>query len=601
MRHSALILLWLAAAVVCADTSEIAGEFMPPRGQYLFPDESALIDLTDWKVAVGDSSCWADSSFNDSAWTASSGTGMWVLSGLPSTGIVWYRTRLFLPQSIDSIDQLVLYLVSTVTASELYWDGIAVGRNGIVGHDRNSEEPGFSGQLYVLPAVLTEPGPHTLAIRVSNFHAYSGIVEPAASIGYFSKVRSHLFLHGMALAFLAGIFLITAVFHIALLVGDRDRWPYAVFSAFCLSCAGHIFIENLLRFWGVNLKWFYLLAMVNDIPWMLMMILLPVFFLFEFSFPRKRTATVIISVVAAFVVLLPRLSAFGVIPMQWLGGLDTFSRVHAYATILFSCVVTGWAMVQRKVGCLTSAAGLVAFLGGVIITDRIGLDYGWAVGFAVLIIFLTASLSNQMRQRSKAHQSMQLRSARLELELLKKHIQPHFLLNSLNSIVAWLEEDPATAAHLVNALADEFRRLLRSARETRITLSEEVRLCRSHLQVMGLRYGKQYELRTEGVRYDEFVPPFILHTLVENGLSHGYAGKDKGLFVLRQEDLPAIRRLILFNDSDVEDTALAVEEGTGVLYVKGRLEEMYPGKWAFRSHAVHGGWQVEIDVARDAL
>ena len=30
----------------------------------------------------------------------------------------------------------------------------------------------------------------------------------------------------------------------------------------------------------------------------------------------------------------------------------------------------------------------------------------------------------------------------VKIELLKKNIQPHFLLNSLNSIIAWLEEEP---------------------------------------------------------------------------------------------------------------------------------------------------------------
>jgi len=118
---------------------------------------------------------------------------------------------------------------------------------------------------------------------------------------------------------------------------------------------------------------------------------------------------------------------------------------------------------------------------------------------------------------------------------------------------------------------------------------------------MGLRYAKQFTFKAQGVRYDEFVPPFILHTLVENGLTHGYSRKDSGTFVLSQEDTPKFRRLILFNDSEVEEPRETVEEGTGMLYVKGRLEEMYPGKWGLRSYAVNGGWQVEIDVARDAL
>ena len=62
-----------------------------------------------------------------------------------------------------------------------------------------------------------------------------------------------------------------------------------------------------------------------------------------------------------------------------------------------------------------------------------------------------------MAEQNRRRQESELRSARLELELLKKHIQPHFLLNSLNSVIAWLEEEPSTAVRLVNALAEELR------------------------------------------------------------------------------------------------------------------------------------------------
>jgi len=228
------------------------------------------------------------------------------------------------------------------------------------------------------------------------------------------------------------------------------------------------------------------------------------------------------------------------------------------------------------------------------------LDYGWGLGFALLIVFLTISLSRQMAQRNQAFHEAQIRSARLELDLLKKHIQPHFLLNSLNSIIAWLEEDPQTAARLVNALADELRLLLKSGRTTVGKLSEELKLCRAHLSVMSLRYGKEYSLTTENVTGEEIVPPLVIHTLVENGLTHGYAGKERGIFILKKQEDEARVVYTLFNDSaEKEDENSGKKgDGTGGKYITSRLEEVFSGRWSFSSHRVPGGWEAVITIRK---
>ena len=69
---------------------------------------------------------------------------------------------------------------------------------------------------------------------------------------------------------------------------------------------------------------------------------------------------------------------------------------------------------------------------------------------------LMTSLALLCDERRRA-QAAQLAAARLELELLKKNIQPHFLLNTLATIMETIEEGPKTAAALVESLAGEFR------------------------------------------------------------------------------------------------------------------------------------------------
>jgi sensor histidine kinase YesM len=180
------------------------------------------------------------------------------------------------------------------------------------------------------------------------------------------------------------------------------------------------------------------------------------------------------------------------------------------------------------------------------------------------------------RQQEAIHafQEEQIRSMRLELELLKANIHPHFMLNSINAATMWIKEDPATAEKLLHALARELKQLLKIVGERIIPIDEEIRICRMHLEVMSLRHDKSFTLRLEGVKACEKIPPMVFHTLVENGLTHGYAGKEVGEFILsRSEDEHSIR-FTLFNDGAAGSKHIE-SNGLGLKYVRARLQEAY--------------------------
>lgn len=564
--------------------------------EYIFPDENPVVSLLAWKMSYGDCCSWRHADYDDRHWEVTPGIGLWNSKGKSGKGVRWYRKTLFFPQSPDSLAMLALYQVAIVSANEIYWDGQLIARNGMPARNIGAEKTGKSGKIFIIPGTLVSPGKHVIAMRVSNFHTSSGIIDTPLQIGYFKSLSKYLFRTQAISAFLAGIFILTALFHFAILLGHGNKWPYALFSTFCLSCAIYIFIRGLIRYFQIDLLHYYTLATLNDIPWFFMMALLPIFFLFEFSSPFKTRLTVFIGTITLLLILLPRMMTYGIIPIQWLNVFDRANQIHIYFTILVSISVSSWALYNRKVGSLSALIGLLLFLVGVIYSNRASVENGWAIGFAMLNIFLTISLSNQMAHRNRLHQESELRNARLEIELLKKHIQPHFLLNSLNSIVAWLEEDPPTASKLVNAFADELRMLLGFSKKKIISLSDEINLCKTHLKVMSLRQEKKYSITVKGLKGTEKLPPLIIHTLVENGLTHGYKEKEKGSFVLTCEHQAKGLRITLFNDSTGDTNERPKEDGTGIQYVKTRLEEAFPSSWRLISEPTEGGWQVIIDI-----
>ncbi|MDO4309042.1 MAG: sensor histidine kinase [Eubacteriales bacterium] len=127
---------------------------------------------------------------------------------------------------------------------------------------------------------------------------------------------------------------------------------------------------------------------------------------------------------------------------------------------------------------------------------------------------------NQLIEQNKQEQ-ISLRSA--ELALLQAQINPHFLYNTLDTIV-WLVESGKyeQAVEMVTSLSGYFRSSLSKGRDI-ITLREEEQHVRSYLEIQHVRYQDilEYEIDIDRELEEYEVPKLTLQPLVENALYHG--------------------------------------------------------------------------------
>ncbi|MCG8463158.1 MAG: hypothetical protein MI919_43300, partial [Holophagales bacterium] len=135
-----------------------------------------------------------------------------------------------------------------------------------------------------------------------------------------------------------------------------------------------------------------------------------------------------------------------------------------------------------------------------------------------------------------------------------------------------------------------------------VSMGEELELCRAHLTIMGLRRDQSFRLRTRGVDLEAPVPPAIVHTLVENALSHNRYRMPEVTLELT-EARAAGRRILTFSSPLGEDdgpSAPAAGTGTGRRYVETRLEERYPGDWSFEHGRSGDSWRAVIEIPAPA-
>ncbi len=132
---------------------------------------------------------------------------------------------------------------------------------------------------------------------------------------------------------------------------------------------------------------------------------------------------------------------------------------------------------------------------------------------------MAARLSRQM----ELNRQEQTRLYSMELALLQSQINPHFLYNTLDTII-WLIEvgKEQQAVEMVSSLSNFFRTSLSKGKDV-ITMGEEELQVRSYLEIQQVRYKDilVYDIDMDPLLKDCLIPKLTLQPLVENALYHG--------------------------------------------------------------------------------
>jgi two-component system sensor histidine kinase YesM len=117
-----------------------------------------------------------------------------------------------------------------------------------------------------------------------------------------------------------------------------------------------------------------------------------------------------------------------------------------------------------------------------------------------------------------------------ELRALQAQINPHFLYNTLDTII-WMAEVQKTEqiVEIVGALSSFFRISLSKGKDW-ITIAEEVERIRSYLTIQRMRYSDimDYKIEVDDNVANFTILKLVLQPLVENALYHGIKNKRQG-------------------------------------------------------------------------
>lgn len=165
-----------------------------------------------------------------------------------------------------------------------------------------------------------------------------------------------------------------------------------------------------------------------------------------------------------------------------------------------------------------------------------------------------------------------------ELALLQAQIQPHFLFNALNSIIAEAK-DADKVRFLTHSLAEYLRFSLRQKRFL-YPFGEEVYALQSYIGIQRIRFRDKLDCRfdVDPQALEHMVPSSVLQPLLENALKYGQRTSSFPLRILISASMSEAHNLLI----RVENSGQWVEPnpasaGTGVTNLRRRLELIYDG------------------------
>jgi hypothetical protein len=256
-----------------------------------------------------------------------------------------------------------------------------------------------------------------------------------------------------------------------------------------------------------------------------------------------------------------------------------------------------WAARRRRPGAWPIIFGVIASAVWISANPYLFTWTGFFPRFLPVLLGVTAAIAMQIRVERRETRQTRLTAARLEIELLKKSLQPHFLMNTLTALMEVIEQSPAAAVKLIDDLAGEFRLLAAMSAEKTVPLARAIELCHAHLRVMSVRMGRDCRLEVEGTDAAAPVPPALFLTLIENGFSHQRPVGGPVVFELHcARERGGRLRYRFVSPGEVQGDDQRTPGGTGLRYIQARLEESSPGRWTFENRAMTGGWETVIEI-----
>jgi sensor histidine kinase YesM len=212
--------------------------------------------------------------------------------------------------------------------------------------------------------------------------------------------------------------------------------------------------------------------------------------------------------------------------------------------------------------------------------------FGYAAFYSFLL-FLWSVFYFTYHYIERYNKSLKYEASMMESELnnLKAQLNPHFIFNALNSIRALVDENPEKSKIAINQLSNILRNSLTFDKKGLTRFDDELKIVRDYLSLESIRFEErlktEFDIHPDSHQY--FVPPFMIQTLVENGVKHGVSRlKAGGLVQVRTVVDSDKLKIQIRNSGHLVNGVRRSSSGVGLQNTIHRLRLLYGDAASFK-------------------
>lgn len=200
----------------------------------------------------------------------------------------------------------------------------------------------------------------------------------------------------------------------------------------------------------------------------------------------------------------------------------------------------------------------------------------WVVAARLTMASLVFAVFQQALRMTKQQESLytqnlllQTEKLKSELETMKQQINPHFLFNSLNTLIDLIEDDQKKAVGFVRVFSNLYRVVLQSSRRDFVFLEDELTFLNDYWELLKIRFNGAVHLQVDipDEMHKVLIPPLSLQLLIENAVKHNQATNENPL---RIEIFETKNTLVIQNNINPKPF-VSYSEGLGLVNLQKRF------------------------------
>ena len=229
--------------------------------------------------------------------------------------------------------------------------------------------------------------------------------------------------------------------------------------------------------------------------------------------------------------------------------------------------------------------------------------------FTISAISLASGLSVKILKNSIRENELRKETEKeklsIELQHLKKQVNPHFLFNVLNGIYIQSQTEHEKVPDTIMQLSDLLRYQIYDAEKSdRISLGKELEFIKNYIALEQMRREHTaVELKTDIENLSFPIEPLLFIVLIENAFKYSvpHSGENsKVLIHLKQ--LKEKLTIIVENSIGIAPNSSEEESGLGLENLKRRLEFIYPDSHSFEIDTTKDGiFSTKLEISSDGV